>query len=123
MLLAGVDNRRRRLAAWLAGGVTLLAFAGVAATAPAVFGGDVLRWSVDWLPALGMKLGFRLDGLAWLFALLITAIGGLVVLYAGYYLADDDPPARFFLFLLVFMGAMLGVVLADSLILLVVFWN
>ena len=122
-LLAGVDNRRRRLAAWLAGGVTLLAFAGVAATAPAVFGGDVLRWSVDWLPALGMKLGFRLDGLAWLFALLITAIGGLVVLYAGYYLADDDPPARFFLFLLLFMGAMLGVVLADSLILLVVFWE
>ncbi len=122
-LLAGVENHERRTAAWLAGAVTLLAFALVVATAPAVFGGEVLRWSVDWLPALGLKFGFRMDGLAWLFALLIAAIGALVVLYAGYYLADDDPPARFFLFLMLFMGAMLGVVMADSLILLVVFWE
>lgn len=123
VLLAGVDNRRRRTAAWLAGAVTLLALALVAAAAPPVFRGEVLRWSIDWLPALGLKFGFRMDGLAWLFALLITGIGALVVLYAGYYLADDDPPARFFLFLMLFMGAMLGVVLADNLILLVVFWE
>ena len=123
VLLAGVDNRRRRTVAWLAGIVTLLALALVVTTAPAVFGGEVLRWSIDWLPALGLKFGFRMDGLAWLFALLITGIGALVVLYAGYYLAADDPPARFFLFLMLFMGAMLGVVLADSLILLVVFWE
>jgi multicomponent K+:H+ antiporter subunit A len=122
-LLAGVDNRRRRTAAWFAGAVTLLVLAGLLATAPTVFSGEVLRWSIDWLPALGLKLGFRMDGLAWLFALLIAGIGALVVLYAGYYLAAEDPPARFFLFLMLFMGAMLGVVLADNLILLVVFWE
>ncbi len=122
-LIAGVDNRQRRTAAWLAGAVTLLVFAAMLAAAPAVFGGEVLRWSVDWLPALGLKFGFRMDGLAWLFTLLITGIGALVVLYAAYYLAADDPPARFFLFLMLFMGAMLGVVLADNLILLVVFWE
>jgi len=65
----------------------------------------------------------RLDGLAFLFGGLILGIGALVVLYGAYYLADNDPPARFFAFLLFFMGAMLGVVLADNLILLVVFWE
>jgi multicomponent K+:H+ antiporter subunit A len=122
-VIAGVDNRQRRTAAWLAGAVTLLLLAGLLSTAPAVFSGEVLRWSVDWLPALGLKLGFRMDGLAWLFALLIAGIGALVVLYASHYLAAEDPPARFFLFLLLFMGAMLGIVLADNLILLVVFWE
>ncbi len=122
-LLAGIDNGRRRTAAWLAGAVALLVLAGLLAMAPAVFSGAVPRWSVDWLPALGLQFGFRMDGLAWMFALLIAGIGALVVLYAGYYLAAEDPPARFFLFLLLFMGAMLGVVLADNLILLVVFWE
>ncbi len=122
-LLAAIDNRRRRTAAWLAGAVALLVLAGLLSMAPAVFGGAVARWSVEWLPALGLKFGFRMDGLAWMFALLIAGIGALVVLYAGYYLAAEDPPARFFLLLLVFMGAMLGVVLADNLILLVVFWE
>ncbi|HSQ71353.1 MAG TPA: proton-conducting transporter membrane subunit, partial [Rubrivivax sp.] len=63
------------------------------------------------------------DGLAWLFALLITGIGALVVLYAAWYLDPADPAPRFFTFLLLFMGAMLGVVLADNLILLVLFWE
>ena len=111
------------MAAWLCGSVALAVLALVAATAGAVFSGEVLRWSVDWLPALGLSFGFRMDGLAWMFTLLISGIGALVVLYAGYYLSDEDPPARFFLFLLLFMGAMLGVVLADNLILLVVYWE
>ena len=64
-----------------------------------------------------------MDGLAWAFALVIFGIGALVVLYARYYLSAEDPPARFFAFLLAFMGAMLGVVLADNLILMVVFWE
>jgi len=116
----------RRLVALLAGAVALLVSALVLALAPAVFAGQVPRFSVDWLPALGLDFGLRLDGLAWLFALLIGAIGALVVLYAAWYLDPDDPaspPRRFFVFLLLFMGAMLGVVLADNLILLVVFWE
>jgi len=45
------------------------------------------------------------------------------VLYAAYYLHADDPGSRFFQFLLLFMGAMLGIVIADNLVLLVVFWK
>ncbi len=95
----------------------------VLAAAPEIFRGQVLRWSIDWLPTLGLTFGFRMDGLAWVFALLICAIGALVVLYAAYYLHADDPAARFFRYLLLFMGAMLGLVLADNLLLLVVYWE
>ena len=113
----------RRTTASLAGAVALAACAVVAATAPAVFGGEVLHWQVAWVEPLGLTFGFRMDGLAWLFALLVCGIGALVVLYAAYYLDPKDSAPRFFAFLLLFMGAMLGVVLADNLLLLVVFWE
>ncbi|HLS55400.1 MAG TPA: proton-conducting transporter membrane subunit, partial [Zeimonas sp.] len=123
LLLACFPNRARSLVAWVAGLATLAGCALLASAAGPVFDGEVLRWSVAWMPALGLELGFRMDGLAWLFALLILGIGALVVLYAAYYLHHEDPPARFFMFLMLFMGAMLGVVLADNLVLLVVFWE
>jgi multicomponent K+:H+ antiporter subunit A len=122
-VLAAVPNSRRRLAAWVAGGAALAGLACLLALAPAVFGGTVPRWSIEWVPALGLRVGFRLDGLAWMFALLVLGIGALIVLYAAWYLDPKDPAARFFLFLALFMGAMLGVVLADNLILLIVFWE
>ncbi len=125
-LVASLPAGARRLQAALAGatalGVTVLALQ----AAPAILGGQVLRASVEWLPALGLDLGFRMDGLAWLFVLLIGGIGALVVLYAAWYLDPGDPHSpsgRFFVFLLLFMGAMLGVVLADNLVLLVLFWE
>ncbi|MEP6879822.1 MAG: monovalent cation/H+ antiporter subunit A, partial [Nitrosospira sp.] len=65
----------------------------------------------------------RMDGFAWLFAMLVTVMGVLVVLYARYYMAAQDPVPRFFSFLLAFMGSMLGVVLSGNLIQLVVFWE
>ena len=123
LVLAAVTNDQRRVAACLAGAVTLVALSIVALCGPAVFAGHIVRWSIDWIPELGLTFGFRLDGLAWMFALLITGIGALVVLYAAYYLDPKDPAARFFVFLLLFMGSMLGVVLADNLLLLVVFWE
>ena len=123
LLLAFVGNERRKLAAWIAGAIALAGCAAVAATAPAVFAGEVLRWSQPWMPALQLAFGFRMDGLAWMFALLILGIGALVVLYAAWYLDGGDPAARFFMFLLMFMGSMLGVVLAGNLLLLVVFWE
>ena len=123
LLLAALPNRRRRLAAWSAAVAPVAGLLIALSQAPAILGGETLRWSVSWIPALGLTFGFRMDGLAWLFSLLILGIGSLVVLYAAYYLDKDDPPARFYQFLLLFMGAMLGVVLADNLILLVVYWE
>jgi multicomponent K+:H+ antiporter subunit A len=122
-LVLSSPNAQRMRAVSLAAAVAVAATALVLAAAPAVFVGEVLRWQVEWMPQLGLAFGLRMDGLAWLFALLISGIGMLIVLYASYYLDPGDPAARFFAFLLLFMGAMLGVVLADNLLLLVVFWE
>src|SRR6476620_358248 len=64
-----------------------------------------------------------MDGFAWMFAMLVTGIGFLVVLYARYYMSPTDPVPRFFSLLLAFMGAMLGIVLSGNLIQLVFFWE
>ena len=76
-----------------------------------------------WAPSLGLTLSFRLDALGLLFALLITGVGALVVLYASRYLAGHPHAARFHGSLHAFMGAMLGVVLSDNVFALFVFWE
>jgi multicomponent K+:H+ antiporter subunit A len=116
-----LPNTARNATAWLAGLTAIAGCALLGLAAPAVFSGEILRVTAPWFA--NVNFGFRMDGLAWAFALIICGIGALVVLYARYYLSDEDSPARFFAFLLAFMGAMLGVVLADNLILLVVFWE
>lgn len=79
--------------------------------------------SLNWLPALGIQLSFYLDGLSNLFALLISGIGIFIVLYSGTYLRGNPQLGRFYAYLFFFMGAMLGVVLADNLMSLFIFWE
>jgi len=79
--------------------------------------------SWDWIPSVGLDLAFRLDGLSFVFSLMILTIGVLVVLYASYYLSANDSTTRFFSYLLLFMGSMLGLVLSENLLLLLVFWE
>src|SRR5688572_32687275 len=76
-----------------------------------------------WAPSLGLSLSFNLDGLGLLFALLITGIGTLVVLYASRYLEEHPQAGRFYASLFAFMGAMLGVALSDNILTLFVFWE
>lgn len=114
---------RRRLAAWLAAAVTAASLLLLLVQAPAVFAGQTLLEHHPWVPAIGLDANFRLDGLALMFGVLITGIGLLIVLYAAYYLHADDPAGKFFCLLMLFMAAMLGIVLADNLLLLVVFWE
>lgn len=94
-----------------------------AAHLPAVATGEVITVSHPWAPLLGLSLSFYLDGLSLLFALLISGIGALVLIYAGGYLADHPQLGRFYLFILIFMASMLGVVLAGNLLTLFVFWE
>src|SRR5690554_7604438 len=120
---AFLPSRARNAAGLLAGAVALGGTIIAIILYPAVADGTVLRTEIEWLPSLGLNLIVRLDGLSWIFALLVLAIGFLVVLYARYYMSPDDPVPRFFSFLLAFMGSMLGVVLSGNLIQLVVFWE
>ncbi|RUR57220.1 monovalent cation/H+ antiporter subunit A [Vreelandella populi] len=90
---------------------------------PALLAGEALRVSVTWLPELGLELAFRLDGLSLLFNLLILGIGLLILLYAHFYLAKDEPYGRFYAFLILFMASMVGISMSDNLILLWLFWE
>lgn len=113
----------RQASAWTAGTVTVAALLALLPAAGAPFGGETLVQSWNWIPAVGLSFAFRLDGLTLLFALLILGIGLLIVIYARYYLSARDSMGRFFAYMLLFMGSMLGVVLSENLLQMVVFWE
>ncbi|KQP92424.1 cation:proton antiporter [Methylobacterium sp. Leaf113] len=118
-----LPGQARNAAAILAGFVMVASLVCIGLLYPAIAGSGTVAWTVDWLPTLGVRFVLRLDGLSWLFAVLVLGIGALVVLYARYYMAAEDPVPRLFSYLLAFVGAMLGIVLAGNLIQLVVFWE
>jgi len=113
----------RTQSALAAGGAAGASFLLLASLLPDVMGGATPSLDIPWMTSIGLDLTLRLDGLALLFSLLILGIGLLVILYARYYLSREDPMGRFYAFLLFFMASMLGVVLADNLLLLLVFWE
>jgi multicomponent K+:H+ antiporter subunit A len=113
----------RNTCAAATGGVTLLALGLLMSYAPAVFSGEVPKAGVDWVPAIGLSLSLFTDGLGFFFSAMILVIGLLVTVYARFYLSREDPMGRFFAYLLLFQGAMVGVVLSDNIIALLVFWE
>ena len=115
-------HARTAAASWAAL-VALAALVQVGLLYPDIAAGEVLREELRWLPSIGVNFVVRVDGFAWMFALLVTGIGMLVAVYARYYMSRDDPVPRFFSFFLAFMGAMLGVVLSGNIVQLVFFWE
>ncbi|GAB1442897.1 putative monovalent cation/H+ antiporter subunit A [Ignavibacteriales bacterium] len=77
----------------------------------------------QWIPSIGVELAFRSDGLSLLFGLIITGIGSAVFLFAGGYLGKGIETVKFYIYILIFMGAMLGIVFSDNLLLLFIFWE
>lgn len=90
---------------------------------PTIAAGDVLLFAYEWVPSAEINLTFLIDGLSLTFALLITGIGAAVALFSSVTLAGHVHYWRFVFYLLFFMFAMLGLVLADNLITLFVFWE
>ena len=123
VLASFLPTRARNAAAGLAGTVSVGGLAITIALYRQFRLGDVIRHEIQWLPQFDMNLVLRLDGLSWIFAMLVMGIGALIVLYARYYMSPDDPVPRFFTLLLAFMGAMLGIVISGNLIQLVFFWE
>lgn len=118
-----LPTNARNAEAWLAGSIAIALLLLFSLFYSSVTEGGVVRSEYEWVPAVGLSFVLRLDGLAWIFALLITGVGFLVFLYARYYMSPEDPVPRFFSFLLAFMGSMLGVVLSGNLIQLAFFWE
>ena len=91
---------------------------------PLGISGSTVTEEMSWLPQLGLNLTFRMDQLSWLFALLVTGAGALVLLYCrNYFDNDEEGLARFAAVFLGFGASMLGLVLADNVYLLFIFWE
>jgi multicomponent Na+:H+ antiporter subunit A len=109
-----------------AGWPLALAFApgvALATLIPAARSGVPATGSVAWVPGINLSLSFRADGFSLLFALLVAVIGVLVMVYASSYLGGNERHGRFYGYLLLFGGSMLGLVLSDNLIALFAFWE
>lgn len=110
-------------AAWALALVPAALFAHFLSFAPLVAAGGTASGSIAWAPSIDVDFSFFIDGLSLTFALLISGIGALIVLFSGGYLKGHPRQGRFFSFILLFMGAMQGLVLADGFITLFFFWE
>ncbi|HSO18953.1 MAG TPA: hydrogen gas-evolving membrane-bound hydrogenase subunit E, partial [Desulfosarcina sp.] len=104
-------------------GLPLLLFAGLCTIWPRIVDGAVYSLEWSWMPSLDVMLQFRIDGLSLLFSLIVTGSGLLVTLFAASYMAGHPHTPRFFVFLQAFTLSMLGIVTADNLLLMFVFWE
>ncbi len=123
LVAACMPGGSRDRPAAVAGVATLAALVLAIGQFGAIAAGGVPQMRFAWLPAFGVDILLRMDGLAWVFTVLVLGIGLLVLLYARYYMSKRDPVHRFYAYVMAFMGAMLGVVLSGNLIQLVVFWE
>jgi multicomponent Na+:H+ antiporter subunit A len=125
MALAKPDNHHHSSSGLglLITAVPLLLFIGLCCLWPEVVRGRVFQLQWPWIPSLDLYLRFRLDGLSLLFCLIVTGAGFIVSLYSCSYMAGHPHIGRYFAFLHAFMISMLGIVTADNLLLLFVFWE
>ncbi|KAB1640487.1 Na+/H+ antiporter subunit A [Gulosibacter chungangensis] len=109
---------------YIAAAVSAAAAVWTALLAPTVFSGGAWEYSIEWLPMLGLNLDFRIDALSWVLAMIVTVIGALVLIYCASYFDKDEPGiGRFAGILLGFAGVMFGLVTADNMYLMFVFWE
>ncbi len=109
---------------WLVLPAPVLMFAYLATRLPLVVQDGPVSQSLNWIPALGINYTVYADGLSMLFSLIITGMGALVVLYSIYYMSKErEALGNFYVYLLLFLGAMLGVVFSDNILVLYLFWE
>ena len=91
---------------------------------PGILAGEPLEVRIPWVPQLGLEIALRMDALAALLVLVLAGVGALVFVYcAAYFRPGDAGIARFVGVLVAFAGSMYGLVLADDVFLLFVFWE
>lgn len=123
LLIALVAGGSRVLHSGIAGAASAGGLALLASLAAPVIGGALPSATISWVPSLGLDLTLMVDPLGLMFAGLILGIGLLVVIFAHFYLYKGEATGRFFASLMLFQGAMLGIVLAGNVLLLLVFWE
>lgn len=125
--LAGHPALNQRLTTmqlgWLVGLTPAAAFIAILARLRDIQHGDVIEYTVAWMPSLEMQASLYLDNLSALFGLIVTGIGVLVIVYAGYYFKGDQTAWRFICYMMMFMTSMLGLIMAGDVITLFLFWE
>src|SRR5256885_1947757 len=118
-------REQRRLAAGLAIGSMVLSFAGSCAAFASVLHLGKQNFNFEWLQFgdASLKLGWVLDPLSAVMVMMVTFVGALIFIYSIGYMAHDENFTRFFCFLSLFAAAMLGLVIANSLLLLFICWE
>ncbi|MEH7235645.1 Na+/H+ antiporter subunit A [Bacillus sp. JJ1562] len=109
---------------WFVFFVPLLIFSYLITFIPTIANGNTIITSIPWMPSYDINFTTYIDGLGLIFGLLITGIGALVILYSIFYLSKErEELHNFYVYLLIFMGAMLGLVFSDNVFVLYVFWE
>ena len=109
---------------WFVFPIPLLIFFFLLSYIPGVSSGEISTHTLPWIPSLGINFTTYIDGLSLIFGLLITGVGALVILYSIYYMSKTrESLHNFYVYLMLFMGAMLGVVFSDNILVLYVFWE
>ncbi|MBB4954521.1 multicomponent Na+:H+ antiporter subunit A [Agrobacterium vitis] len=123
LLAPWLTNRLGHKAAWILALVPLASFLKFLSFVPEISSGGAVTGGYAWVPSYNVSFSWFLDGLSLTFALLITGIGALIILYSGGYMKGHPQQGRFLSFVFLFMGAMLGVVVSDSFLMLFVYWE
>ena len=123
LAIAMLHAASRAVHSGIAAAASAVGLALLASLAGPVIGGEVPSASWAWVPVLGLNLTLMVDPLGWMFAGLILGIGLLVVIFGHFYLYQGEATGRFFASLMLFQGAMLGIVIAGNVLLLLVFWE
>eukprot|EP00913_Durusdinium_trenchii_P021375 g20088.t1 len=110
-------------AAWIVALAPALAFWHFCGFLGEIAAGEVATGGYAWAPSFNLSFSWFIDGLSLVFALLITGIGTLILIYSGGYMKGHPQLGRFLSFILLFMGSMLGLVLSDSFLMLFVYWE
>ncbi|MGI9579445.1 MAG: hydrogen gas-evolving membrane-bound hydrogenase subunit E [Microthrixaceae bacterium] len=123
LLCLGPGRHAARWALPVAAIVPAVTFGWLVSQASAVLAGDTPTVDIEWVPQLALSISLRLDGFGLLMGLLVSGIGLLVLLYSISYFGRRDDLGKLAGLLIGFAGAMLGIVWADGLLTLFVFWE
>ncbi|MCW4015870.1 MAG: NADH-quinone oxidoreductase subunit L [Candidatus Bathyarchaeota archaeon] len=120
-----VAKVRRRSVGWYAVAVTFLAVACTLSLISGMLGGhaDAHVYSIPWMPALNIDLSVLVDPLSVMMANIAACIGLLIMIYSVNYMKKEKATPRFFFFMLLFIGGMLGLVMANNLLQMYFFWE
>lgn len=117
------DVFNRRVWGWISAGVMAFMFGWLLTLLPEVTEYGAVTYTVEWVPALGLSLSWYVDGLALMFALIVTGIGIAVFLYTGYYMEEPGEVGRFYAYMFAFSGSMLSLVTAGNIVMLFIAWE